>query len=232
MAKEILREFTRCRPLPHDLVGAERAAEKVHLSLERLVELADARIAPHYRVEGGPPLFRLIELKRWVMYNLAECCEGVDRPTAVVLHSPPAPVAERPPPYEITNVPNLRQYLGHFGVYPPAVYFLCKGDKVVYVGQSLFFPARLGEHMQEKTFDAAYYLPVPASELLAVEGAFIQALTPLLNYNQEGRLISAKADHELRNKYLGCEISCYLNDTSAPGTSELPGKQGENEAGA
>lgn len=66
----------------------------------------------------------------------------------------------------------------------PAVYFLCLGDEVVYVGQSTNPAGRIAEHAasSSKRFDRVYALNVPAEELNNVEGAFIQLLKPTQQY--------------------------------------------------
>jgi hypothetical protein len=71
----------------------------------------------------------------------------------------------------------------------PGIYFICDGDEVVYVGQSVSVPARVMSHIHEsrrptgKTFDPSriFYLRVPEGELLRVESEFIGRLRPKYN---------------------------------------------------
>lgn len=66
------------------------------------------------------------------------------------------------------------------------VYFLCCQDEVVYIGQSTNIPARIGQHRGDKTFDRAYWMPVPAHRLDEVEGAMIRHYRPRLNISASG----------------------------------------------
>jgi hypothetical protein len=74
----------------------------------------------------------------------------------------------------------------------PGVYFLCLGDKVVYVGQSLNPPSRASAHLASRIgFDRVYVLPVPREALDLVEGALIRSLKPKLNgEGRRGRHVS------------------------------------------
>jgi len=61
------------------------------------------------------------------------------------------------------------------------VYFLCKDDRVVYVGKSVNIQSRLQQHLKEKEFDKVYYIRVSPSQLDTVESALIAMLRPVLN---------------------------------------------------
>ena len=39
------------------------------LSAERIMELADSGYMPHYRIDGGIPLFKVTEVKAWISQN-------------------------------------------------------------------------------------------------------------------------------------------------------------------
>lgn len=59
------------------------------------------------------------------------------------------------------------------------VYFLCRGHRVLYVGQSTNVASRIGAHAGAGlAFERAYVLPAPRECLDALEGAFIRALRP------------------------------------------------------
>lgn len=68
----------------------------------------------------------------------------------------------------------------------PVVYFLCLGDHVVYVGQTVCLPARLNEHRAGKMFDAVYYVRCRAEELNKQEARYIRELDPVLNVKKPG----------------------------------------------
>jgi len=83
-------------------------------------------------------------------------------------------------PVSISSIPGLR-------VYDPAfltgVYFLCKCNEVVYVGQSTNIGNRFTIHAAESTkdHDKVFFLRVPASQLVEVESRFIASLEPVHN---------------------------------------------------
>ena len=94
------------------------------------------------------------------------------------------------------------------------VYLLCRGQEILYIGQSVNVPSRIVGHLWESrekhwargregrvrakrfcTVDAAYFLRVPESELDAVEGALIRHFEPSLNGGDKrryGRVMAPK----------------------------------------
>jgi hypothetical protein len=163
---------------PSGLKKASQIAEQLNLSEQRILELADSQYIPHWRIDGGDPLFQIQETKKWVAKNILNRIDGTDLPVHLKLMISPPEAKEAPP--EIRETPNLRE-VPIFDCYPPGVYFLVKDNTVVYVGQSLNPLARVGAHMRTKDFDRAYMIPVPSSLLNSVEGAIIRAMNPLLN---------------------------------------------------
>lgn len=91
--------------------------------------------------------------------------------------------------------PEMTQRLRDFPVehLVSGVYLLVKDGAIVYVGQSVNVPSRLGSHALEKDFDRAVYMPVVKEDLDAVEGALIRHLEPPLN----GRGPNAGRDDEV-----------------------------------
>lgn len=63
------------------------------------------------------------------------------------------------------------------------VYFLISGGEIVYVGQSIYLPARIATHASEekKQFDRVLYMPVDQSLLNETEQHYIQLLRPVYN---------------------------------------------------
>lgn len=158
------------------------------ITLERLIELADAGYAPHYLIDGKGPWFKIMELREWFDRNAVQARGGLPMPTrlSLVIPAESRPVADAPE--SIARLTGLRHIdPAHFLC--PGIYFLCVEDEVVYVGQSVNVPARIMTHIQEsrrsagKTFDPLriFYLPVPESELLSVESEFICRLKPKYN---------------------------------------------------
>jgi hypothetical protein len=75
-------------------------------------------------------------------------------------------------------------------LYPPGVFFICKGDAVIYVGKSHSPPRGVAGWAQWNSkvkFDRAYALPVPIEEQqVVVKDAFIRTLNPKLNSRGRG----------------------------------------------
>lgn len=186
---EIEPSFRRW-PVPlEDLEPLESAARQVRLSPERLGELAQSGFAPHWDIDGVP-FFFIPELKNWVFKNIAWKVEGQSLPAMTVLKIT-VPVDPLPPPTSIAMLHPLIPYVFPSPT-PSGVYFLCHGNEVVYVGKSINVSARVGQHIPEKEFDRAYYLPVPPTNLDEVEGNFIVTLKPKYNRNKKGELIFPK----------------------------------------
>lgn len=171
--------------MPFKLIEATEAASAVGLiTSDRLLELAEAGFLPHYRVDGGPALFRLSEVRAWILENLVVHESGNPLPRAIrlVVNAPPTSQA----PQAISNLPHLQELAIHD--VRPGIYFLCKGDEVVYVGQSLTPQSRVISHIRTKDFDSAFFMPVPASEMNEFEAAMILHLKP----SQQGRTRSGR----------------------------------------
>lgn len=62
------------------LKTAQEVAEQVRLSVGRIRELAEAMLLPHFRIDGGEPLFCQTTLKRYVRQHLTVMCEGAPLP--------------------------------------------------------------------------------------------------------------------------------------------------------
>ncbi len=173
---------------PTALKGADDVAASIgDIGPERIVELAEAGYLPHYRIDGGPPKFKIAEVKQWLASNLVSRSNGRSLPDAIRIVVAAEKITDRPPS-SICNIPNMQQMPRHG--YQPGVYFLCKGDDVVYVGQSVSPSSRIAGHCSDRTkdFDRVYLLPVPQSELDNAEAAFIHHLMPV----QQGGLKSGK----------------------------------------
>lgn len=70
-------------------------------------------------------------------------------------------------------------------ILPPVIYFLLRGDKIVYVGKSVDLVRRVATHQADKVFDRVFYLPfwdnIENCKLIEYENAFIRMLRPKLN---------------------------------------------------
>lgn len=86
------------------------------------------------------------------------------------------------------------------------VYFLLRGPMVVYVGQSVNVMSRVANHVEDKEFDAVHILPVIASELDAVEGAFIRHFRPVLN-KTKGPVVEGVNDNDVLKRYIASDYA-------------------------
>lgn len=161
------------------LKTALEVANLVRISPSRLLELADAMIVPHIRVDGGEPLFMLNSLKRYVSRHMASVCEGSPlplylRPIVLKRSTKQVPLSLAAVQDRLCECPSVE--------IPPCVYFLIEGEMVVYVGQTRALAARLLQHTQGgKRWERVLFMPIPAAELLRVEAEWIAALQPPLN---------------------------------------------------
>lgn len=162
-----------------ELVTAESASRAMKvITAERLLLYARAGHAPHVQVDGEI-YFRMRAIREWVAANLAEDFKGQPLPRVLPVRVPMDEAALFPPPALASLGPLLRQASSLPA--PPAVYFLVRGELVVYVGQSIAMVGRLRQHVTAKDFERVFYVVVPEAELLRVEAAFIRILRPLYN---------------------------------------------------
>ncbi|OQW32901.1 MAG: hypothetical protein A4E19_05990 [Nitrospira sp. SG-bin1] len=171
--------FRQDGPSLGSLKTAEEVAKVVRLSLDRILELSRAEVLPHFRIDGGEPLFSVPTLKAYVRRYLTVECEGAPLPLDL------RPVVLKPvhtsAPLALTMVQDRLCECPAIDV-PPCVYFLIDRETILYVGQSCNLPARLVQHSQAgRQWERALFLPVPESELLQVEAHWIRALKPSWN---------------------------------------------------
>lgn len=172
-----------CVELPSNLLPAEKTSENlatrgIEITNERLTELADAYYIPHYRVDGGRPFFNPIEARKWIARNLSDRFEGRTLPIEYRVAGDPVGRHGHAVPTRLVGMADhliaLDEICGCSGVY-----FLCRGDLVAYIGQSVCTGARIAKHKQDgRAFDRAYILPAPEGDLDRLEGAFIRTLNP------------------------------------------------------
>lgn len=66
------------------------------------------------------------------------------------------------------------------------IYFLVKGKRVVYVGQSVSVLSRIAAHKRDKDFDRFTFVPCERSQMDALESIYIHCLRPELNGRMPG----------------------------------------------
>ena len=167
---------------PSSFKDAEDVAETLSISVEHVNSLADGGFMPHYRIDDGKPLFRLQDVKAWAANNILQECKGDRLPPRLFLQK-----MSEPPPFDVSKMPvelsGLEGLLdvSHWVGPTCGIYFLIKDRELAYIGQSVHAASRIVGHSQEKSFNSAYFLPVPKSELNRVEGALIRFFEPPLN---------------------------------------------------
>ena len=162
--------------------AAEAAGLVKVVSAERLTELARAGYAPCWWFDDIP-WFDVPAVKRWMATEFGKSQPPRAFPRALLIGEYQQPA--------LSAIPlSLHDFHGciqpvpeNMAAWASGVYFLVAGDTVVYIGQSVSVAARISTHRREKTksFDYALFLPVPESELDAVEGSLIRAIKPPLN---------------------------------------------------
>jgi hypothetical protein len=112
------------------------------ISSERLIEPADAGYAPHSFIDGRGPWFKITELREWFDHNTVQARGGLPMPTrlSLIVAAESRPASDAPE--SISRLIGLR-HIDPAHLLCPGVYFLCLGDEVVYVGQSVNVPDRV-----------------------------------------------------------------------------------------
>lgn len=165
---------------PTMLKSVEEAARDLGIETERLRGLADGGYAPHVRIDGGSPQFKIAELKRWAAVNMVERITGRDLPAPVRVIAPAELVRD------FRKVPNsLREIAGLCDITDEimrtGIYFLCRDGALIYIGQSVNAASRISDHYRKYEFETVLFLPWPADDLNRIEAALIRALRPPLN---------------------------------------------------
>jgi len=170
---------------PGSLMDAAELSEKIGISAERIIDLAESGYMPNFCFDNTVFRFQLREVRDWISQNLMLFNEGRSFVDGIKLVQQAPPPEDRPP-LSIANLEGLQQ-VPKYG-FQPAVYFLCKGSDVVYIGQSVTPHSRVQSHLHARNsgqgddaFDRVYLLPIPKYELNKIESAFISVMKPPLN---------------------------------------------------
>lgn len=177
-------------------------ANKFNIPSEMLLQLSADGIMPHYRMKGfAEPLFNLESAQTWIADNLIQRIEGnkLPLPKLTVIQELVVPGSQvLPVPREISQLPGLRQIDARLFC---GIYFLCKQGKVVYIGQSVNIHSRVGQHCEDKEFDAVFLFQCPQAHLNELERTFIRELQPPLN--RTGRLPTSRDVRNLKQRAKG-----------------------------
>ena len=191
-------QYHKLEEYPVGLKSSSETAEIVGMYEDRILKLADAKQMPHYRFDGGPPKFRIKEVKEWMVdTGKVYWYSGSKFSHQVVNYQAPPDVKGADLPKELANLKGLLHLSSLIA--PSGVYFLVDGKEVVYIGQSVSPTERVGTHRREqtKTFTHVLLLPIPQSDLNNVEGALIRSLKPKYNSVKNGAPRGTVSDEDV-----------------------------------
>lgn len=176
---------------PSGLMNAAEVSEKIGVAADRLTALAESGYVPHFIADGGNPMFKLSEVKKWCAENLLQRCDGrnLPEPVAVAIEGERHFSRFGLPP-QLQQIPNLRKLTP--SLVGSGIYFLCHNDRLQYVGQSVNILQRVStHHISAHEFNVIYYIPWPKDDLNRIEAALIRTLQPPLNgRSARGQLIT------------------------------------------
>lgn len=195
---------------PTGLKSSNEISEELGIEVERITDLANSGFMPHFRLEGGEPLFKVGEVKTWCAQNLMFREDGRPLPPriGIIIERTGDPVAGSVP-RELAAVPSLMDITNYdLG---PGIYFLCQDGEVIYIGQSIRPLSRIATHSSEKTFDRVFFLKLPRSDLDLIEGSLIRTLKPSGNGN--GPRPTVMPDERILARYFDEGGSNGIHDT-------------------
>jgi hypothetical protein len=180
-------------------------SDGIPVEAHRLVELADARLIPHARLEDGSLMFRKVEAKRWVMDNLVRECPGRSLSVPFSVFDP---VSWRG---QVAGVPRelepiadcLREFPVGITRSVACVYFLVRKGMVVYVGMSDLLFSRILVHRRDKVFDRVLFLSVQPEAMSTVEAAFIRVFKPEYNAPSTHNFLTDDIAHRAIEQFRG-----------------------------
>jgi hypothetical protein len=192
-----LKQIQDCKGRLKELVGDEG-----------VLQLALDGIVPHYVIIN--PLtkeesiwFIPSELNHWFENNYIKYKSGHYTPKFDFiyfnkdLHKPLKEV-----PFELSKITDLYRLPFENISTPPGIYFLCKDNKIQYVGQASNISKRILTHISEgiKDFTDVYFITCPINRLTELESALIKVFnTPL---NQTCKVPPSKKDIEIVNSLI------------------------------
>jgi hypothetical protein len=171
----------------------------IYLSSERIEKLADQGYMPCWYVDGNR-LYSAAVVKKWIAANLIVEDEGCRFPENLVI----GVTRQRRPDYG--DIPDplkpIHRHLHQMPLWSPSgVYFLVENNEVVYVGASSSVVKRIPNHMSNKRFSQAFFIPLPEEQILDIERSFIRVLKPRYNGDADGCGYSgpepSQSDHDV-----------------------------------
>ena len=147
--------------------------------------LAEKREIKHYRLKGEYEEIYLFDNEEIISDLDIMQVEAKKTPDLIKIQCYDEKVtASDEIPIEISKIDSLFKLPKTLFNSGTCIYFLCRNEKVVYVGQAENVHQRLVEHMKTKLFDAVFYIRVPANKMNKIENSLISYLKP--EYNKTG----------------------------------------------
>ena len=113
-------------------------------------------------------------------------------PTSIIYVNEVTKIADNPPsPLKPLNVKEF-----FIPQITPLVYFLCKENRIVYIGQTVNIWSRIPCHIKDKNFDRIFYMDVRKEDLNKTENALIEYYDP--EYNKTTKQIGPKHERQRR----------------------------------
>lgn len=178
-----LRRIEDCKGRMKDIVG-----------YDGVLQLARDGVCPHYIITNPITKEESIwfvpsEINNWFEENYVRYSKGYYTPEFTFVHfDKEANRCAGDVPLELSRIRDLYQLpIEHINT-PPGVYFLCKGDKIKYIGQASNVSGRIVTHISEgmKDFDKVYYITCGLNRLNEMESALIRYLQPEYNKTKHG----------------------------------------------
>lgn len=173
-----LRKIEGCKGKLKDLIGNEG-----------ILKLANEGLCPHYIITN--PItkeetiwFMSSEINTWLENNYIKYNKGYDSQNYTFFHfNNNVEKAKLNVPAELSKINDLYHLPIQDINTPPGIYFLCKNDKIQYIGQSVNVASRVMQHIREgmKDFDNVFFITCNVSRLTELESSLIKYLTPPLN---------------------------------------------------
>lgn len=187
-----LRKITDCKGRIKEIIGDDG-----------VLKLARDGICPHYIITNPITKEETIwfipsELNQWFDDNYVRYNQGYFNQIYNFIHfNKDIHSVKSDVPEELSRINNLYHLPIENISTPPGIYFLCKNNKIKYIGQSVNVGSRVITHMNEgiKDFDSVYFISCPINKLTELECALIRYFQPELN--KTSKIKSSPKDKEL-----------------------------------
>jgi len=102
-------------------------------------------------------------------------------------------------PDELLNIKNLLELPIENISTPSGIYFLCKENKIKYIGQSNYITGRVTQHIAEgiKDFSNVFFISCPLNKLNELETLLIRHFQPELNKKSIGKFNTSCEDNKV-----------------------------------